>query len=40
VTLRPERGDAVTLAFAAISEATLLVDWATVGRRRSPDSLE
>ncbi len=40
VTLRPEQGDEVTLGLDAISEATLLVDWATVGRRRSPDSLE
>ncbi|CAN5776264.1 ribosome maturation factor RimP [soil metagenome] len=40
VTVRPEGGDAITLALEAISEATLLVDWATVGRRRGPDSLE
>jgi ribosome maturation factor RimP len=40
VTLRPEQGGEVTLGLDAISEATLWVDWAAVGRRRSPDSLE
>jgi hypothetical protein len=40
VTLRPEQGEAVTLGLDTISEATLWVDWATVGKRRSPDSLE
>jgi len=40
VTLRPEQGDEVTLGLDTISEATLLVDWATVGKRRGPDSLE
>jgi ribosome maturation factor RimP len=40
VTLRPEQGGEVTLGLDTISEATLLVDWATVGKRRGPDSLE
>jgi ribosome maturation factor RimP len=40
VMVRPEEGEAITLPLEAISEATLLVDWATVGRRRGPDSLE
>jgi ribosome maturation factor RimP len=40
VTLRPDQGEAVTIGLDTISEATLVVDWATVGRRRSPDSLE
>jgi ribosome maturation factor RimP len=40
VTLRPEQGDDITLALDSIRDATLLVDWATVGRRRGPDSLE
>jgi len=40
VILRLEQGDAITLDLDAISEATLLVDWATVGKRRGPDSLE
>jgi hypothetical protein len=40
VTLRPDQGDAVTIGLDTISEATLVVDWATVGRRRSPESLE
>ena len=40
VTLRPEQGDDITLALDTIRDATLLVDWATVGRRRGPDSLE
>jgi ribosome maturation factor RimP len=40
VILRTEQGEQVSLALDAISEATLLVDWATVGRKRSPDSLE
>jgi len=39
VTLRPEQGGETTLRLAEISEATLLVDWAAVGKRR-PDSLE
>ena len=39
VTLRPEQGGATTLRLDEISEATLLVDWAAVGKRR-PDSLE
>jgi ribosome maturation factor RimP len=39
VTLRPERGGETTLRLDEISEATLLVDWAAVGKRR-PDSLE
>jgi ribosome maturation factor RimP len=40
VTLRPDQGEEVTLGLDTISEATLWVDWATVGRRRGPDSLE
>ena len=40
VTLRTEQGDEITLALDQIGEAKLLVDWATVGRRRGPDSLE
>jgi ribosome maturation factor RimP len=40
VILRPEQGDEVTLGLDAIREATLWVDWATVGKRRGPDSLE
>jgi ribosome maturation factor RimP len=40
VTLRPEQGPETTLRFDEISEATLLVDWAAVGKRRGPDSLE
>jgi hypothetical protein len=40
VTLRPEQGGETTLRLDEISEATLLVDWAAVGKRRSPDSLE
>jgi hypothetical protein len=40
VTLRPDQGEEVTLDLDTISEATLWVDWATVGKRRSPDSLE
>jgi len=40
VILRSEQGDEVTLDLDAISEATLLVDWATLGKRRGPDSLE
>lgn len=39
VTLRPEQGGETTLCLDEISEATLLVDWAAVGKRR-PDSLE
>ena len=39
VTLRPVRGGETTLRLDDISEATLLVDWAAVGKRR-PDSLE
>jgi ribosome maturation factor RimP len=39
VTLRPEQGGETTLHLDEISEATLLVDWAAVGKRR-PDSLE
>jgi len=34
------QGGEITLALDAIRDATLLVDWATVGRRRGPDSLE
>jgi ribosome maturation factor RimP len=40
VTVRPEQGGEITLALDAIRDATLLVDWATVGKRRGPDSLE
>ena len=40
VTVRPEQGEEITLSLDQISEATLAVDWATVGKRRSPDSLE
>lgn len=40
VTLRPDQGEEVTLGLDAISEATLWVDWATVAKRRGPDSLE
>jgi ribosome maturation factor RimP len=40
VTLRPDDGAEVTLGLDEISEATLLVDWASLGRRRGPDSLE
>jgi ribosome maturation factor RimP len=40
VILRREQGDEVTLGLDAIREATLWVDWATVGKRRGPDSLE
>jgi hypothetical protein len=40
VTLRPEQGGEITLALDAIRDATLLVDWASVGKRRGPDSLE
>ena len=40
VILRTERGGETTLRLDEISEATLLVDWAAVGKRRSPDSLE
>jgi hypothetical protein len=40
VTLRPDQGEEVTLGLDTISEATLWVDWATVGKRRGPDSLE
>ena len=39
VTLRPEQGGETTLCLDEISEATLLVDWAAVSKRR-PDSLE
>ena len=39
VTLRLEQGGETTLPLDEISEATLLVDWAAVGKRR-PDSLE
>ena len=39
VTLRPEQGEETTLRLDDISEATLLVDWAAV-RKRRPDSLE
>jgi len=39
VTLRPEQGGETTLRLDDISEATLLVDWAAVDKRR-PDSLE
>jgi len=39
VTLRPEQGEVTTLRLDDISEATLLVDWAAVDKRR-PDSLE
>jgi ribosome maturation factor RimP len=40
VTLRPEQGEEITLSLDQISEATLVVDWAAVGKRRGPDSLE
>jgi ribosome maturation factor RimP len=40
VIVRPEQGGETTLRFDEISEATLLVDWAAVGKRRGPDSLE
>jgi ribosome maturation factor RimP len=40
VRLRPEQGGEMTLRLDEISEATLLVDWAAVGKRRRPDSLE
>ena len=40
VTVRAEQGGETTLRLDEISEATLLVDWAAVGKRRSPDSLE
>jgi ribosome maturation factor RimP len=40
VILRPEQGEEVTLSLDQISDATLVVDWAAVGKRRSPDSLE
>lgn len=39
VTVRSEQGAETTLRLDEISEATLLVDWAAVGKRR-PDSLE
>jgi ribosome maturation factor RimP len=39
VTIRLEQGGETTLRLDEISEATLLVDWAAVGKRR-PDSLE
>ena len=39
VTLRSEQGGETTLRLDEISEATLLVDWAAVSKRR-PDSLE
>jgi hypothetical protein len=34
VVLRLENGSEVTVAFDAIREATLAVDWGTVGKRR------
>jgi ribosome maturation factor RimP len=40
VIVRPEQGAETTLRLDEISEATLLVDWAAVGKRRGPDSLE
>lgn len=40
VIVRLEQGGETTLRLDEISEATLLVDWAAVGKRRSPDSLE
>lgn len=40
VIVRPEQGAETTLRLDEISEATLLVDWAAVGKRRDPDSLE
>jgi ribosome maturation factor RimP len=39
VILRPDQGAETTVRLDEISEATLLVDWAAVGKRR-PDSLE
>jgi ribosome maturation factor RimP len=39
VTIRLEQGGETTLRLDEISEASLLVDWAAVGKRR-PDSLE
>ena len=40
VIVQPEQGAETTLRLDEISEATLLVDWAAVGKRRGPDSLE
>jgi ribosome maturation factor RimP len=40
VIVRPEQGVETTLRLDEISEATLLVDWAAVSKRRGPDSLE
>ena len=40
VVLRLEQGGETTLRLDEISEATLLVDWAAVSKRRGPDSRE
>ena len=40
VVLRSEQGEETTLPLDAISDATLLVDWAALGKQRRPDSLE
>ncbi|HEX2218182.1 MAG TPA: ribosome maturation factor RimP [Gemmatimonadales bacterium] len=40
VIVRPEQGAETTLRLDEITEATLLVDWAAVSKRRGPDSLE